>query len=68
MATVSGNINDVISYIQRMRDKGYKTVEVIDYWRVKGWKPMYVPSIQFVVCDQQPTVLGIDMREYVQKR
>ena len=68
MATISCEINEIISYLEKMRDKGYKTVEIIDYWRAEGWQPMYVPSIDFIVCKGEPKVLGIDMREYVKKK
>lgn len=67
MATISGNIDDLISYLQRMKENGYKTVEIIDYWRAKGWEPMYTPSIDFIVSKDYPTVLGIDMREYIKR-
>ena len=68
MATVSCNIDEIITYLQRMKDIGYKSVEIIDYWRAQGWEPMYMPSIDFIVCKEFPTVLGIDMREYVKRK
>ena len=68
MAVISGKIDNVIEYLQRMKDKGYKTVEIVDYYRTQGWELMGIPNLTFVVNEEYPTVLGIDMMEYVKKR
>ena len=34
---VNCNINDVIDFLQKKREEGYKTVELVDVARANGW-------------------------------
>ena len=59
--SVDCNIDSVINYLQQMKEKGFKTVEVIDDVRAAGWMSEN-PSITFIRSDRYPTLLGIDAR------
>lgn len=58
---VDCNIDSVINYLQQMKEKGFKTVEVIDDVRAAGWMSEN-PSITFITNAHYPTLLGIDAR------
>lgn len=55
------NIDDVIKYLQKMKEEGYKYVELIDDGRALGWKSDK-PMIDFIVSEDEPYVIGIDAR------
>lgn len=59
---ISSNIDEVISFLKCKQKEGYKTVELIDDARVSGWYQLN-PMIPFISCKQEPTVLGIDIRQ-----
>lgn len=59
---ISSNIDEVISFLKCKQKEGYKTVELIDDARVYGWFQLN-PTIPFIFCEQDPTVLGIDIRK-----
>lgn len=63
---VSCNIDTIINYLIKRRDEGYKTVELIDVARRNGWKKEN-PTIDFIVCEKEPTVLGIDLGDVILK-
>ena len=58
---ISSQIDDVITFLQKKRDEGYKTVELIDDDAAKGWR-LVNPTLTFVICKDCPTVLEIDAR------
>lgn len=58
---ISSNIDDIISFLKSKKVEGYKTVELIDDARACGWVTIN-PTIPFIFCKQEPTVLGIDVR------
>lgn len=66
MAIVNSNIDDVIAYLQKMKDRGYKTVEIIDHDRANGWHNEK-ETITFCFNESEPTVLGIYMVDYIKK-
>lgn len=59
---ISSNIDEVISFLKCKQKEGYKTVELIDDARISGWFEIN-PTIPFIYCKQNPTVLGIDIRK-----
>lgn len=59
---ISSNIDEVISFLQCKKREGYKTVELIDDARAIGWLTSN-PTIPFISCKREPTVLGIDIRK-----
>ena len=59
---ISSNIDEVISYLKCKQKEGYKTVELIDDARVSGWFQRN-PTIPFISCKQEPTVLRIEIRK-----
>lgn len=56
------NIDDVINYLTKMKQDGYRKVEIIDKAREFGWIESD-PCIEFITCDKEPSVLGIDCRK-----
>lgn len=58
---VNCNINDVIDFLQKKREEGYKTVELVDDARANGWITLN-PKLEFIFCKQEPKVIGIDVR------
>lgn len=59
---ISSNIDEVIKFLQSKKRDGYKSVEIIDDARERGWH--YInPTIEFIFCEQEPSVLGIDVRK-----
>ena len=58
---ISSNIDEVISFLKCKQKEGYKTVELIDDMRAEGWYSDN-PTINFITCKQESTVLGIDVR------
>lgn len=59
---VNCNINDVITFLQKKKEEGYESVELIDDIRAVGWITTN-PTIKFITCKQEPGVLGIDVRK-----
>lgn len=58
---ISSDIDEVINFLEKKKEEGYKTVELIDDARTYGW--FYIePTLNFIYCKQEPTVLGIDIR------
>lgn len=58
---VNCNINNVIDFLIKQRDKGYTSVELIDDARNAGWVCKN-PQLNFLFSKQNPNVLGIDAR------
>ena len=58
---VNCNINDIITFLQKKREEGYETVEIIDDVRANGWIALN-PKLEFIFCKQEPKVIGIDVR------
>lgn len=55
------DINKIIEFLQKKKEDGYKTVELIDDARAAGWYSDS-PTINFITNKHEPTVLGIDGR------
>lgn len=58
---ISCDIDRLIEFLQKKKENGYRTVELIDDMREEGWYSDN-PIINFITCKQEPTVLGIDVR------
>lgn len=58
---ISSDIDNVINYLKKKKDEGYKSVELIDDSRASGWITIN-PTLKFICCKQEPGVLGIDIR------
>lgn len=57
------NIDSVINFLQKRKEEGYETVEVIDDVRASGWFELdQDKKLNFIYCKQEPKVLGIDAR------
>lgn len=60
---VSSNIDEIIKFLEEMKENGYKTVELIDNTRGMGWKSEN-PTIEFLFNNcKEPTVVGIEARK-----
>lgn len=58
---ISSDIDNVIDYLKKKKEEGYKSVELIDDSRGYGW--FYInPTLKFIYNKQEPDVLGIDIR------
>lgn len=59
---ISCDIQEVIDFLTERMSEGYKTVELIDKHREKGW--IYTnPKLEFIFNKHEPTVVGIDIRD-----
>lgn len=58
---ISSDIDNVINFLKKKKEEGYKSVELIDDSRASGWVPIN-PTLEFIYCKQEPGVLGIDIR------
>ena len=60
---VSCNIDSVINFLQKKKEEGYETVELIDDVRASGWFDLNQnKKLDFIFSKQEPKVLGIDAR------
>lgn len=64
MARVNCEIDSVIDFLQKKKEEGYKTVELIDDARAYGWQNIdgTPDDLIFISNKKEPTVLGIDAR------
>jgi hypothetical protein len=53
---------ELFNYLTKKRDQGYTSVEIIDNKRAAGWIPLE-PTIDFVLNDMEPKIVGIDVRK-----
>ena len=59
----SCNIDSVINFLQKKKEEGYETVELIDDVRASGWFDLdQNKKLDFIFSKQEPKVLGIDAR------
>ena len=58
---INTNIDSVIEFLQKKKEEGYKTVEIIDDARSNGWFSLE-PKINFIFNKTEPDVIGIDAR------
>lgn len=58
---VNCNIDEVIEFLQKKKEEGFQRVEVIDDVRASGWFDLK-PKIDFIFCESEPKVVGIDAR------
>lgn len=58
---ISSDIDNVIDYLKKKKEEGYKSVELIDDSRASGWITIN-PTLKFIRCKREPGVLGIDVR------
>lgn len=58
---ISCDIDRLIEFLQKKKENGYRTVELIDDARAAGWHSKD-PTIEFIVNKHEPIVLGIDVR------
>ena len=57
------NIDSVIAFLQKKKEEGYETVELIDDVRASGWFELdQDKKLNFIFCKQEPKVLRIDTR------
>ena len=56
---VSCNIDEVINFLVKKKEEGYKKVEIIDGARACGWHGDN-PTITFITNKSEPRVIGID--------
>lgn len=60
---VDCNIDSIIDFLQKRKEEGYETVEIIDDARASGWFELNQDKkLNFIFCKQEPKVLGIDTR------
>lgn len=59
---VNCNIDEVIEFLQKKREEGYTSVELIDDTRASGWFSLN-PKLEFIFNEGEPKVLGIDARK-----
>lgn len=60
---VDCNIDSVINFLQKRKEEGYETVELIDDVRASGWFDLdQNKKLNFIFSKQEPKVLGIDAR------
>lgn len=59
---VNCNIDEVIEFLQKKREEGYTSVELIDDTRANGWFSLN-PKLEFIFNKNEPKVLGIDARK-----
>lgn len=59
---VNCNIDEVIEFLQKRREEGYTSVELIDDTRASGWFSLN-PKLEFIFNKDEPKVLGIDARK-----
>ena len=60
---VDCNIDSVINFLQKKKEEGYETVELIDDVRASGWFDLdQNKKLDFIFSKQEPKVLGIDAR------
>ena len=60
---VDCNIDSVINFLQKKKEDGYETVELIDDVRASGWFDLdQNKKLDFIFSKQEPKVLGIDAR------
>lgn len=58
---ISSDIDNVIDYLKKKKEEGYKSVELIDDSRASGWITIN-PTLKFIRCEREPGVLEIDVR------
>lgn len=59
---VNCNIDDVITFLQECKNKGFTSVELIDETRAAGWR-CNEPKLTFVFSESYPNTVGIEARK-----
>lgn len=58
---VSCNIDEVIDFLQKKKEEGYESVELLDDSKAAGWFFVH-PTLEFVFNKNYPKTLCIDAR------
>ena len=59
---ISCDIQEVINFLTKRMNEGYKTVELIDKHQANGW--VYAnPKLEFIFSERHPTTVGINIMD-----
>nr|DAD82864.1 MAG TPA: hypothetical protein [Siphoviridae sp. ctXZx16] len=63
---ISSDIDSVITFLKEKKKEGYKSVELVDDERARGWAtidPEFgTPVLKFIFNEREKEVIGIDVR------
>ena len=63
---ISSDIDSVITFLKEKKKEGYKSVELVDDERARGWATIDpgfgTPVLKFIFNEREKEVIGIDVR------
>nr|DAJ60437.1 MAG TPA: hypothetical protein [Caudoviricetes sp.] len=66
MLRISSDIDSVIKFLKEKKKEGYKSVELVDDERARGWATIDLefgtPVLEFIFNKREKEVIGIDAR------